>query len=220
MELRYAHLATAFQDGTILGGQHPPLVIKVIPIGALTIVSGEIVACDPIAAGRAGIAFTAAVPIGAHPVLLSVALSANGARSVACAMVRFTANTPVRWEMAKVKDSDDSTLGSGAYFGYCVDSGTGCFMDAALAPAELPTDTSSASYEALLDEEEDRMVTILEQMRRTKPGWANTVLDSTTGANIVAFSTGYGDGVYESFFGYDAQDQLVCLVTDFSILPS
>jgi Protein of unknown function (DUF4241) len=215
----YAHLAAAFQDGTIQDESGSTLSIRTLPIGDLIIVSGALMACDAIIGGGTDAAFTTPVPPGTYPVLLSVATHLNGAQSVACAMVRFAYGTAVRWEMATVKGQDPSELEADEIFGYGVDSGTGCFMDAALAPAPVPEDADGPPYAAFDDEEEERMGAILQQMRRTEPRWANLVRDRATGANIVAFDSGYGDGVYASFFGYDAQDQLVCLVTDFGVLP-
>jgi hypothetical protein len=90
-------------------------------------------------------------------------------------------------------------------------------------PGDLSSDPSSKerNYEPLSDEAEARMATIVDALQRsTHPRWANVVLDSTTGANIVAFDSGYGDGIYASFFGYDAQDRPVCLITDFEVLPT
>jgi hypothetical protein len=48
--------------------------------------------------------------------------------------------------------------------------------------------------------------------------WAELVVDPDTGANLVAFSSGYGDGAYPSFWGIDESGELCCLVTDFGIL--
>jgi hypothetical protein len=36
--------------------------------------------------------------------------------------------------------------------------------------------------------------------------------------NIVAFSSGYGDGIYASYVGWDAAGDPVCVVTDFGVI--
>jgi hypothetical protein len=43
-------------------------------------------------------------------------------------------------------------------------------------------------------------------------------LDDATGTNMIAFSSGWGDGCYASYRGYDADDKIACLVTDFDVL--
>ncbi|GHO43679.1 hypothetical protein KSX_18420 [Ktedonospora formicarum] len=48
--------------------------------------------------------------------------------------------------------------------------------------------------------------------------WVNANLDEQTGANIIAFYSGWGDGCYGSYFGYDEQEQPICLLTNFDVL--
>jgi hypothetical protein len=48
--------------------------------------------------------------------------------------------------------------------------------------------------------------------------WTNVVLDAASGADTVVFISGYGDGGYASYWGFDADDEVVCLVTDFGVL--
>jgi uncharacterized protein DUF4241 len=43
-------------------------------------------------------------------------------------------------------------------------------------------------------------------------------LDEETGANILLFTSGWGDGAYPSYWGYAADDALVCLLTDFGVV--
>lgn len=45
--------------------------------------------------------------------------------------------------------------------------------------------------------------------------WCNFQIDSSH--NIIAFSSGLGDGVYPSYFGYDENNEICCLVTDFGL---
>jgi hypothetical protein len=53
--------------------------------------------------------------------------------------------------------------------------------------------------------------------RARRPSWS-AVLDPETGANIVCFMSGEGDGSYASYFGLATDGALVCLVTDFGLL--
>ena len=48
--------------------------------------------------------------------------------------------------------------------------------------------------------------------------WANFLIGSS-GLNVAVFSSGVGDGLYESLWGLDANDEPACLVTDFGLLP-
>ena len=40
---------------------------------------------------------------------------------------------------------------------------------------------------------------------------------STSKANCVAFMSGYGDGIYSSYWGLDANGAPLCLTTDFEV---
>ena len=49
-------------------------------------------------------------------------------------------------------------------------------------------------------------------------GWANVSLEPEIASNIVAFSTGLGDGAYLTYLGYDANNVPVCFTTDFALI--
>lgn len=48
---------------------------------------------------------------------------------------------------------------------------------------------------------------------------ANITLNESDERNMVVFSTGFGDGVYPSYFGYNSDDKISSLITDF-LLPT
>ncbi|HAO10726.1 MAG TPA: hypothetical protein DCQ51_06025 [Planktothrix sp. UBA8407] len=45
-------------------------------------------------------------------------------------------------------------------------------------------------------------------------------LDESTGLNIIAFHSGWGEGCYSCYWGDDSQGNPVYLVTDFRLLES
>lgn len=57
---------------------------------------------------------------------------------------------------------------------------------------------------------------LFEKLEATEDVWATVT--APNGGNLIAFDSGWGDGGYPSYFGYDAHDHLVCLVTDFYVL--
>jgi hypothetical protein len=48
--------------------------------------------------------------------------------------------------------------------------------------------------------------------------WTSVVVDPSSGADAVVFTSGYGDDSYGTYWGIDADDEVVCLVTDFLVL--
>jgi Protein of unknown function (DUF4241) len=190
--------------------------------------TGRIVACDPFYCVDAP-AIVREVPLGRYPVLLALAQFArNGDERIASAMLRLRVAAPVRWEPAvwtrnsanaspdtdaeeeptDMKTATDSTPIADAY---CVDSGFGAFMD-------------EAAIEALLDhiEAEDDDDYLQRRLDALGPAGGperfNIPLDEETGANILLFTSGWGDGKYPSFWGFVADGDPICLLTDFGVV--
>jgi hypothetical protein len=177
--------------------------------GVLVLPTGRLVACDPFIGD--GEPFAAEVPPGRYPVVLSIAHFGNDDQRVAFATVRFRSSLPEKWEPAVLAGEDVEGAGEGFVTGYPVDSGTGCFMDLRAARClGRKMDHNEDYWQRIMDELSENYVDTW--------GWVNRILDRSTGANLVAFSSGYGDGAYASFFGYGAASQAVCLVTDFGVV--
>ena len=122
---------------------------------------------------------------------------------------------------------------------YGVDSATGCFMDVDAAQAIQAISTKTIGREefnatmsnellqnciyadypntrwAILQIEE--FVNNLVHEYYPDVDWSDVDINNPTKANLIAFTSGWGDGGYPSFWGYDASNQLVSLVTDFGI---
>ncbi|HEU4453211.1 MAG TPA: DUF4241 domain-containing protein [Longimicrobium sp.] len=193
--------------GPAVEGRTPTLKLRTL--GELVLPTGRIVACDPFSVfGEEG-PFTRSVAPGRYPVLVNVAAFENHER-VAYAISRFGERPPVRWEMALLAGQDAGTLGEGEFFGYGVDAGTGCFMDAQVARVLAERSTEENDYNGDL-------VAAMEKTYVDTWSWLDFVLDPATGANVVAFSSGWGDGSYPSFWGFDETGAVACLVTDFGI---
>jgi hypothetical protein len=200
----HTDFVSAFVDGqTFLTEHGGTLKVAVREVGKLVVTSGRIVVCDPCyGSGKRPLART--IPTGRYPVLLS---SADG--RIACAMLRIRKAKPVRWEMAVWPGHDPAELEGDQFFGYGVDAGTGSFLD--------------ADQDKYLDQLSEEKGPLFDYDAKTPKDpfageWAERVFDEATGGNLIAFSSGYGDGRYPSYWGLDGKDEPVCLVTDFNIL--
>lgn len=209
--MEHTDFALAFRDGaTITDAQGAIATIQVQSLGDLVALRGQIIACDPLTAVEPR-PFAQRVAPGRYPVFASVAMLADGDQRVACVMLRLREAAVARWEMARMEGQDNVELREDEFFGYPVDAGVGCFMDAHAAA------TLDARYES--DESYDEaLIDALEANRGQNWDYANITLDEANGANLVMFASGWGDGVYASYWGYDADGEPVCLVTDFSVL--
>ncbi|MEG4986373.1 DUF4241 domain-containing protein [Microcoleus sp. BR0-C5] len=207
----------------------------VFQAGDLVLPSGRIIACDPGWLWCKDVdPFSRTVPPGRYPVLLSVVDSGR----TACAMVKFCSESPVRWEMALRPSEDLAELRGNQFFGYGVDAGMGCFVD-----AQVIERRSAEELQGLVDRAFEQklqldawlaaqdlvtQLTYPSQQIIDPSGFNltldpdtdtfNLTLDPDTEGNASAFSSGYGDGSYASYWGFTADDELACLVTDFGVL--
>jgi len=183
-------------------------------LGDLQLATGQIVANDPFVCFETD-PFTVTVTPGSYPVSISVVhLPCNGYgedKRVALAMIKFSDKKPVRWEMALTNEKQAEeldTIKEGNFFGYGVDSGTGGFMDKTVAD-KLAEQEKSGEY--IYDKFEDEF----------NAAYAHTysyILADATGSgdnDFVAFSSGFGDGCYPSYFAFDGDGEPCALVTDF-----
>jgi hypothetical protein len=199
----------AFSDGVPF--EHPSSsgTLRARQAADLVVTSGHLLAGDGLISDL-GITFARTVPLGRYPVILTVAEYSQGDQRVAYARIQLQpGRRPDRWEMATSATQVLSTLQEDEIFGYPVDSGTGCFMDID-AQRALATMTESE-----LDDFTKRFIDRVHTW-----GWVDFTLDPKSGANIVAFPSGVGDGFYASYWGFDTNDDAVCLVTDFGLMDA
>lgn len=189
-------------------------------IGELRLSSGALVACDPalVEAHPMGERF----PIGAFPVEIVVVtyeprhtLLGRLTRSllpppqadqrIALAAITFSAEPIVAWRPATGQSAPNKA--EAAPYVYAVDSATGCFMD--LLAAERAV-AAGGDLEAA--------VAIDSQSAEGEPAWLTMSFRDVPRLNIVAFSSGWGDGAYATYIGYTEGQGIARVVTDFNVL--
>lgn len=210
MDMTY--LSEAFQDGLqIEDPDFGNITLQHHTLGDLVLTSGNVVACDPFVFPEAP-PFVVQVFPGRYPVIVSVAVFAeNNDQRVAYALLKLSEQMPVRWEMATCEGQDISKLKKNQIFCYPVDAGTGCFMDAEAGQRLQQGGDDETDFA-------DRLMEAFDQTYAHTWSRANITIDAGTGANVIAFSSGWGDGCYASYWGYDEDNTIVCLVTDFGVL--
>lgn len=100
------------------------------------------------------------------------------------------------------------------FFGYGVNKGIGCFMDAEAALyLQAYEDQRYKEDNDFLYEE---FAEGLEQ--NYQHTWDRLVTRFYDKVDIAMFTTGFGDGMYPSFWGLDQNGKTACLVKDFLII--
>lgn len=197
------YLALALKENCSLGN----ITLTLRSVGDLLLPTGQLVACDPFMCPETP-SFARSFPQGTFPVLLSIA-EADEDQRVAFATIMFNNNTPVQWQMLTVGDQDVATLKEDEFFGYGVDAGTGCFMDSSAATL----------LDKQMRDDENACEAIDAEMEKTyRHTWSWATMNIGDG-NLVAFSSGFGDGVYGTYAGLDTDGEVCVVVTDFSVVP-
>jgi hypothetical protein len=199
---RFATLGSAASYGD-------PVTLATADAGHVVLPSGRLVATDAMLPEDTP--FTTTVPPGRHPVsILTADFPASDDHRVAAAMVRVAEVDPVTWELALVDGQDASDLGPDEYFGYGVDSGSGAFMS--------PEAAALLADEAIYDDYSERALDGMFPDDQTIIDSVVVEVDAATGANVVTFSSGFGDGSYPTYVGLDGTGAPVVFVTDFGLL--
>lgn len=178
-------------------------------LGKINLPTGKIVANDPVCNFQKD-PFERTVAPGQYPVMLYIADIESDQR-VAFAEIRFTEELPADFELATIAGDDVSRLDDDDFFGYGVDSGTGGFMDEIVCGEleKLHNQADDYIFKPLDDALEESYVPTYSV--------ANILLPDNT-QNVVAFSSGFGDGTYPSFWGFDKNGELCSLITDFLVI--
>ncbi|MBS0249995.1 MAG: DUF4241 domain-containing protein [Proteobacteria bacterium] len=189
-----------------------PTSFRVLELGKLKIVSGRIAACDPFVSIDSRAPFSEPVPNGTFLVRLAIAEGGLNDGRVAFARIDFSPAPAVKWQMAVTEGQDASTLAGHEIFGYPVDAGTGAFYDP--KSAEALTSILKSNPDAW--EEWQAKGEANGQTAHLKPNFFLMLPAGET--NVAMFASGWGDGFYASYFGYDKDGRVVALITDFAII--
>jgi hypothetical protein len=93
--------------------------------------------------------------------------------------------------------------------GFAVDGGTG-----GLASPEAVRATGP-DFEATIGQ----YLEVLERHTTSTWSWLDITTDVATGANILGFSTGFGDGRFPVVAGFDTDGRIVSVVLDHLVVP-
>lgn len=189
--------------------------VDILDIGEVNLPTGEILACDPLVELEDAKTFIQRVSIGKYPVKISVVPSEEYGDRYACVKVEFSKNKPVVYELAVtgVEENMDEAK-EDEFYGFGVDAGMGCVVD------KKAQEEYIKYWEKLVEEEEadnpfdDIFDDLLTESAKKYPkyqreygDWANWTIPNTD-VNIPIFTSGWGDGYYPCYFGYDKDGEL------------
>jgi len=208
-------LRQLFEPGRVLPSSAGSVTVSVVEAGRLRLPAGDVIAADPFAAADTP-PLAVKLPPGDYPVrLCRLRYAASPYEAIAAARLEVAEGDPVTWQLALVAGRRPRRLAPGEIVGYPVDSGSGAFV----SPGAALLFGQRLARRGRLDTGYIRQFSAALEANAPKGGgWANLVLDPASGLNMIVFQSGYGDGVYASYWGYAASGALVCLVTDFGLV--
>lgn len=179
------------------------LVVESHVAGHLRLPTGEVVACAPddyFLAKR--MPYTVTVQPGTYEFVLRVARGTETLSMdprVAAAGIVVSEERPVSWELAVLPGEDPRLLRDGDAYCFSVEGGMACFMDAAAIRGLV----------AMYRENDDPLQE--SQVAGVRVAIAD---EQESGANVVAFASGWGDGCYPVWLGRTAGGDVACFVAD------
>jgi len=201
---------TAYFNGTeVKVNDTVRLTFYSVDIGKVSLETGKVVACDPVMSYQQE-PFITQFPSGQFPVQLAIAkVNGNENELVGFGRVLFSEEPVAKWEFALKKGQEPISIFGKSMYYYPVDSGLGQFMD----------ESSFTRLEKLDEHEHSQVMDTLfaELDKHTRISWQ---FASTTykDINMVAFTSGFGDGRYSTYIGYDKNGKPCRLLTDFGLV--
>lgn len=182
--------------------------IEKIEAGKLKLVTGRVIATDPILLYDDE-CYSEHVKPGIYTVNIYVGKAEKRKKQTVAAEIKINDNEPVKWEMALLAGESAKAFGHDEFMGYEVENGLGCFMD------EKVMEMLDVMSEEELKNYEDKVKDIV---RNSDCSCADIIMDEKDGINIIVFASGWNEGTFPTYCGFDKDNKLSRFVTDFMVI--
>nr|WP_322626398.1 DUF4241 domain-containing protein [uncultured Flavobacterium sp.] len=194
-----------------------------IHTGDVNLPTGRIVVADPFLAYEQP-AFSKTVEPDKYPVYIYVSEIDKLHHRIAYAKIKFRPESATRWILALTEDvtpDEIEELEEDEYFGFDVESGLAGFMDeetrdefTSKLDTLYETDEEYDYYDAILAEE-FKAYSGKNNFSRELGDWNDHKPTADSDNNIIMFSSGWGDGYFPAYWGYNDNGDIVELAVDF-----
>ena len=191
----------AFHESTKSMEEGETFRFYTLNIGKLKVETGKIIACDPIVMHDAS-PFTQNFPLGEYPVQLAMKRKEGNGERVALSRILFSNEPVVKWEYALLHEQKPMPINDTSIYCYGVDAGTGVFID-----------SLANTFFKIKDEKDWKDIFITKAEKHDYTGY----MHDFEGYNLATFSTGFGDGCYATYIGFDKNGKVCQLLTDFGL---
>ena len=184
--------------------------IEKIEAGKLKLLTGRIIATDPILLYDDE-CYSEHVKPGTYTVNIYVGKAEKRKKQTLAAELRINDNVPVKWEMALLEGESSKGFSYDEFMGYEVENGLGCFMD-----EKVMEMLDIMSEEELKDYE----YKVKEAVRQSDKSCADIIMDKKSNLNIIVFASGWNEGTFPTYYGFDENNKVSRLVTDFMVIET
>lgn len=196
--------------------------LDIIDMGEVSFPTGEILVRDPLVwLKRTEKPYFVKVPTGTYRLETLVAEIEKGHYRYVASRVKFNTNAPVVYHQAMtgeelLEDVDDESI-----FGFHVDAGLATIVD--VATRDVYCDFVDQWYKDNLDRNiyDDYFAQLFKQnaldnplYQREEGDWINFRIPHSD-LTVPMVQSGFGDGQYPVFFGYDAEEKVCEVVMEF-----
>ncbi|MCL2116308.1 MAG: DUF4241 domain-containing protein [Methanobrevibacter sp.] len=197
--------------------------LAVFSIGEITITSEKITVTDPLVyMDRNTNYYLQKVPTGKFPIYICAAMMGDYGDRYVAVKLEFSDKIASRYEEALIGNEDLDNFEEGDYFGFFVDAGLGTIVDEntinAYCDFEEEWDKNNPNAASIYD---DYFSEIFENSYKKYPeyqredgDWINWTIPNTE-FQVPMFQSGFGDGLYPVYFGYDENNEVVNLIIHF-----
>ena len=191
------------------------MAVDTLDIGTVSFPTGTIFACDPLIELEDAPPYLQSIPVGSYPVQICVVPSEKYGDRYACVKVMVSNEKPLRYELGMVGNEElDEELEDGDFFGFGVDAGMGCIADSKTQETFKTYWANRLKEDEDIDPYNDLFCDLLEENFQKNPkyqreggDWLNWTVPGSD-CNLPIFASGWGDGYYPVYFGYDAQGKV------------
>ena len=196
--------------------------VFVLDMGEVNFPSGEILVRDPLVwLGRSEKPYLQTVPIGTYRIETLVAEMDENHYRYAMSRIKFTEEKPVIYYEALKGDENLDSVEEDSIFGFAVDAGLATVVDIKTRDAYCDfvdhwyeENTDSNIYDDFFADAFRRNAVENPLYQREDGDWINFRIPNTE-LSVPMIQSGFGDGLYPVYFGYDENGELCDIVIEY-----
>lgn len=202
----------------------PSEYLQLATLGMADFPSGRLVLADPLCylGSKYETALERQISPGSYPVQAAVMRTRYAGLRYTAARLLLAERPAVRYEIAMPLGHQPEDLGKPGVFSFFgVDAGLACFADAAISAEYVKFETDWRQQNLNKNIYDDYFAAFFAESYAERPEIQREGGDficwrlPNSGARLVMFSSGLGDGVYSAYWGFDAEGLPVELVVPF-----